>query len=519
MQAWNFWIQFNILLNNSDFLHPKPFLPVNRRYHESSNKSEQETTRCFRIQPWNQQAMETNNLCPSMVQQTLNVYVNCLRYLWCLENKIGNNKWMMVRQMASATQCCHTQQRTTTSTWTTRPSNTSKVTRCNQHGVMWWHQHHYMIQWQWCAIICHNCTSSRMTSTSFMSSSSRSTWSTLWTRRRMGQQVSFAGPIVQQCYSFTSCINYIALKSLNKLILSLLDLLQQCLICTIGQQAMLGRIISQSTSRRFSTTWTMTSTMLTTLFNNAWSMQAQQCWLIFQQIWSNRWSSTFTSLATVFPTMKTWPKIIFVDQQHILFLSFRECNKQCWNTGSLSNRWINNKFHQQGQDLQWLCLQWPQHPNKMWRKTSTSTNLWSTTGRQHVIWVVYSRGLKPTLSADCNRNKTTKPLQLDFNSWVNNDFRLTEVNSTWSLRQLLLPTVVDVKWIQQQSFLYRQCGTTRVPNWGAVLRFNRSSTLSSRPWALQQFEPTYKRCVDTTVCNFSRYIYIYYVWNCFKFVI
>ena len=48
-----------------------------------------------------------------------------------------------------------------------------------------------------------------------------------------------------------------------------------------------------------------------------------------------------------------------------------------------------------------------------------------------------SLGLKPTLSADCNRNKTTKPLQLDFNSWVNNDFRLTEENSTWSLRQLL----------------------------------------------------------------------------------
>ena len=36
-----------------------------------------------------------------------------------------------------------------------------------------------------------------------------------------------------------------------------------------------------------------------------------------------------------------------------------------------------------------------------------------------------------------------------------------------------------------------------------MLRFNRSSTFSSRPWALQQFEPTYKRCVDTTVCNFS----------------
>lgn len=87
-----FGIQFNILLNNSDFLHPKPFLPVNRCYQESSNNSEQETTRCFRIQPWTQQAMGTDNLCPNMVQQTLNVYMNCLRYLWCLENKDGNNK-------------------------------------------------------------------------------------------------------------------------------------------------------------------------------------------------------------------------------------------------------------------------------------------------------------------------------------------------------------------------------------------------------------------------------------------
>ena len=91
-------------------------------------------------------------------------------------------------------------------------------------------------------------------------------------------------------------------------------------------------------------------------------------------------------------------------------------------------------------------------------------------------------------------------VQLKFNSWINKDYSSAEVNSTWSLRQLLSSTILTVQQIQQ-SLLFLAVWYNRVPNCGAVLRYNMVHCCIQHQglepevtWAsLQQLSPTYKK--------------------------
>ena len=92
-----------------------------------------------------------------------------------------------------------------------------------------------------------------------------------------------------------------------------------------------------------------------------------------------------------------------------------------------------------------------------------------------------------------------------FNSWINKDFSSTEVNSTWSLRQLF-----SRQFLLYSRFNSHFCFGSVVQRGTKLrgrVRINRSvQHLYIKALSLASFQrssPTRQKCVHTTGCNFS----------------